>query len=688
MKRGIVILLILVGVLGLAAFAGLGFWIWKIDTTWSPLIEPRLRERQQIGSIRILAKTREGKEQWVGSLTSGRTEERQPLKLSEIPPQLTQAIVNLEDPRFMEHGGFDILGILRAAAANIVRMRYTQGGSTITQQLVKNVFLSNERTLHRKFTELVLAALVEKRFTKDEILEAYMNEVYLGQINNIEIHGVGRAAEYYFGKKLNELETHEVALLAAMIAGPGYYSPWRHMERTRARRDRVLRSLAEAKLILPQELEAAMKKDLPKNPNFVATTRSGYLMDAVREDIVASHTEMEVLRGGFDVHLDLDLDLQERAEKILAQKSTEWGPGFQGIVIAADPTTCTIKAYVGGTDYRVTQLDRIRQSRRPIGSLMKPLELSHLLEEDPKLTLASHFDDTKFKWDYDNGRQSWSPINYDQKFRGSVSLRHSIEESINVPIVKAFYEREPTGNLQTILEPVRAYGLDIPVERALPSALLGAIDQTPRQTIAAYLRFTRQAMGLASDAGDFACRLSFDAKTDSTPPTSGTYGQVGTRLMIAAMEGGLRRGTGKVFGAKMPLNQEWASKTGTSSDKRDSWYVLLSPKLVVLTWMGRDDNQETKYTGATGALPITSDLMLPYAKTETAAWSWPMPKEIQWVTVRADKGCMPSDEVLHKLGMNTHLPTSTTPPPEPFQFEGVSYVYELFRNSALPPKCD
>lgn len=681
---------------------GIGAWIWHIDSTWSPVIEPILRQRNQLGSIRLLARDASGKDQWFGSLTSGRTEERQPLTLAQVPPLMTQAIVSLEDPRFLEHGGFDPWGIARAMYSNLKSFRYAQGGSTITQQLVKNVFLTNEKTLSRKFIELVLSALVEKRFTKDEILEAYMNEVYLGQLGSVEIHGVGRASEYYFGKKVTELEVQDLALIAAMIAGPGVYSPWNHPERARARRDRVLKTLAEGNFILPQELASALSKPLPTKPSFIAAAaRSGYMLDAVREELLASHTEVEILRGGFDFRLHLNPELQGAAEEVLRKKATEWAPGTQGLFIAADPRTCRIRAYIGGTDYRVTQLDRIRQSRRPIGSLMKPLETVPLLDEDPTLNLATTLEDRPLKWSYDKGHGTWSPTNYDGKFRGKITLRKTLEDSINVPIVRIFFEREPTGMLTKFFDPVRAYGLTIPEERALPSALLGAVDQTPRDVLTAYLRLVRQAMGIAQDAGDFACRLSFEEPltspetTPAPPPTTGPgVRQKGAILALTALQGAIRRGTGISLGSRLPIEQAWASKTGTSNDKRDSWYVLMSPDMVYLAWVGRDDNQETPFTGASGALPVVAPLVVPPkpAKGESpapvTAWNWPtLEGELEWVPYDVDGFCIPADDVLSDIHFNTKSPQGGTPPPDMFELKGKKYLYELFRKDARPPRC-
>jgi penicillin-binding protein 1B len=667
-------------------------WIWHIDQTWSPLIEPRIKERQSLGSIRVLAKDKFDKPRWIGSLTSGRFEERQFLKLSEVPPQLVQAIVVLEDPRFLEHGGLDVRGIFRALVTNILALRMAQGGSTVTQQLVKNVFLTSEKTLKRKFTEWVLAALVERRFSKDEILEAYINEVYLGQLGSVQIHGVGRASEYYFGKKVEQLEVHEMALLAAMIAGPGVYSPWRSPDKTRARRDRVLKSLAEANLILPEELQNSLVQPLPGPSSFVASTRAAYLMDALRERLLQERGELALVKGGFDVQLGLDLELQEMAEKNLAELFKSDDPNVQAVVLGGDPRTCEIRVYVGGTNYRVTQLDRIRQSQRPIGSLMKPLEMATLLDQDDTLNLATLVNDQELEWSFDGGRNKWSPQNYDRKFRGPVTVRQTLEESLNVPIARIFFERYPDGLLQEAFDPLRAMGLVIPEDRALPSALLGAVDQSPLTMLTAYLKLARRALGLADTPADLECRPSFEALLDPSlvqPKDSARFGQNGARLVLGALEGAIRRGTSKSLGQRLPLNQTWSGKTGTSSDKRDAWYAALSPGLVLIAWQGRDDNKVTKHTGLSGAVPLVQPLIESYAKREgiSTGFAWPKPERVQWKLVKMPERCRLSDIQEKLLMSKTQVPEQATPPPEPFQIEGTLYAFELFRDGAWPKEC-
>ncbi len=673
------------------------FWIYQIDSEWSPLIETRIQERQSFSSIRVFANDKDGQQKWLSSFTAGRIEERLPLKISDLPPLLVQSIVVLEDPRFLEHGGFDITGILRAALVNIASMRFSQGGSTITQQLVKNVFLTQEKTLKRKFTEIVLAALIENRFSKDEILEAYMNEVYLGQIGSAEIHGVGRGSEYYFNKKVNELELHEVALIAAMIAGPGYYSPWNATERTRARRDRVLNTLFESQLILESELKNAINQALPTKSEKVSGTKAPYLLDALKPQLLEVFDEKNILKGGFDLTLGLDLDLQEKAERKLKDWSQTVDPQQQALIVAADPQSCLIKIYVGGTNYGLTQLDRIRQSKRPIGSLIKPLELEPLL--DSEINLATGLDDSPFEWTYDSGRGKWKPENYDKKYRGLVSVRKTIEQSYNVPIAKLFFKLNPNGLLGDLLSPLKVFDFEIPEDRALPSAILGAIEQRPWEVLNAYVKLTRRAMGLSSDAADLDCRLSFIKSTtlqddligspENTTDPEESFHYESARLVVASLEGAVRRGTSAALGAKLSPNQPWAGKTGSSSDLRDAWYVAMSPHLVLLVWTGRDDNEKTTFSGATGALPLVTDLIQYFATQKSPeTWQWPMPKKLEWHPVHSQKLCRPSETTELILKSQKPEPTLTTPPPASFEWENQSYYYELFKNGVFPPFCE
>jgi penicillin-binding protein 1B len=661
----------------LALSAAAAFFVWSVDREWSVVLKDRILEENNRSSIRVMVRdTVSGEKKWMGSISAGRLEDRQPVALPDVPPLLLQSIVTLEDPRFLGHGGFDTAGILRAMFTNLKMLRYAQGGSTITQQLVKNVFLSNEKTLRRKLTELVLSALVEKKFSKDDILVAYLNEIYFGQLGPVEVHGVARGADYYFGKPLKDLELHEMALLAALVKGPGYYSPWRHAERALTRRNFVLGKLFESQMILESEYQEALKKPLPVRRNLITPFRAPYVMDALRQRLLEEKGESALLSSAFDVTLSLDLELQEQAEKILLEISQSWEPEQQAILFAARPKDCRILGYVGGTHYQVTQLDHIRQIERPIGSLIKPLLLSSLLD-GPDLNLASTFDDQPLEWSYDNKRGKWSPSNFDRKFRGKVRVREILETSLNVPFVRIFFERNPSGLLWDDLDPLRAMGLKAPQDRALPAALLGTVEQSPWRTMEAYLRLTRRALGLASNAADLDCRLDFEEPNAHQNSVSEAvpYGQNGARLSIAALEGALRRGTSMALGSKLSEKQTWAGKTGTSSDQRDSWYALVSPEIVMIGWVGRDDNKETRFTGATGALPLISAWVrsrLKTAELADAEWTWPTPEGMEWKLIDPAVGCERSSSGLSQ-------PLSTTPPPAIFDHEGREAVWEIFK---------
>ncbi|MEO5667340.1 MAG: transglycosylase domain-containing protein [Bdellovibrionota bacterium] len=685
-RSGIIISTCLGGLLAISA--AVIFFVWSIDQEWSGVLKDRILEENNRSSVRVMVRdTVSGEKKWMGSISAGRLEDREPVKLAQVPPLLLQSIVTLEDPRFLGHGGFDSTGILRAMVTNLKTLRYAQGGSTITQQLVKNVLLSNEKTLRRKLTELVLSALVEKKFSKDEILESYLNEIYYGQLGPVEVHGVARAADYYFGKPLQQLELHEMALLAALVKGPGFYSPWKHAERALTRRNFVLGKLFESKMILETEYQEAIKKPLPVRHNLITTFRAPYVMDALRQKLLEERGEAALLSQAFEVTLSLDLGLQEQAEKILLETSQSWEPEQQAILLAADPKTCRILGYVGGTHYQITQLDHIRQIERPIGSLIKPLLLGSLLN-DSKVSLATLVDDQPLEWNFDGTHGKWSPSNFDRKFRGKVHVRDILEKSLNVPFVRIFFDINPSGLLWDQFDPVRALGLKLPQERALPASLLGTVEQSPWRTMEAYLRFTRRALGLATTAADLDCKLNFEevvapAVAPSSPVDNIPYGQAGSRLALAALEGALRRGTSAALGSKIPLTQTWAGKTGTSSDQRDSWYALMSPDIVFLGWVGRDDNKVTRFTGATGALPLVSawvrsrlqDPLLGESK-----WSWPEVPGVGWKLIDPDTGCERSSAGLNK-------PVSTTPPPEVFDIEGHRAVWELFKGDTVLEAC-
>ncbi|MEI7440138.1 MAG: transglycosylase domain-containing protein [bacterium] len=613
--------------------------IKNITEEWSPLLEQRIRSRQQVSTIRVLAKNQKGEDEWISSIVGGHAEVRKNVPLAEVNPMLLEAIVSLEDPRFLSHGGFDVFGIARAAFKNLINLRYKEGASTLTQQLVKNLFLTQEKTLMRKFKEIVLSILVEKRFQKEEILEAYLNEVFMGQVEYPDVLGIQKAAEFYFGKDQSQLEVHEVALISAMVAGSGFYSPFKHPDRALARRNKVLNILLNAEKITQEEFDSALKLPLPKEPHPSFRSKASYAIDEIRDSLVKKDGELRVVLGGYDVQTTLDADLQRQSEELFLKESKTWPKQLQVALVGIDPRTCEYKVYQGGTSYTATQYNRLTRAKRPPGSLIKPLLLAPIISKNSHIHLAKLIQDEEFTWTYDKGRGQWSPKNYDRKYRGTVSLRTTLEQSLNIPFTKIFQELEPNGLLKDIFSPVVNWGLDIPDNRALPSALLGSVEQKPLDMARAYVSLVRTALGYQS-LNDTACTPSFLPKEISSDfLNANKTDQAGALLTLEAMQGVVRRGSARVLGSQLPTNQEWAGKTGTSSDKRDAWFVLASPELVLLAWMGMDQNIETDFTGAWLSSHLIAPLIKNYSENFPDGFSWPINSQLVWKVIDLERGC-------------------------------------------------
>ncbi|MEZ4814881.1 MAG: transglycosylase domain-containing protein [Bdellovibrionota bacterium] len=624
--------------------------VQNIVTEWSPILEQRIRSRHQANSIRILARSRKGAEEWMASIVGGKLDSRKNLTLAEVNPLLLSAIVTLEDPRFLEHGGFDVIGIARAVVKNVLSMSYKEGASTLTQQLVKNLFLTQEKTLSRKGKELVLSTLVEKKFQKEEILEAYINEIFMGQIGYGDILGLQKAAEFYFGKDQSELSVAESALLAAMVAGSAFYSPFKHSERTIARRSKVLKTMLDSEKITQEEYDEAMNSPLPKEPHPSFRSKASYAVEEIRDELMKRDGEERVVLGGFDVETTLDADLQRASEALFLNESKEWPSSLQVALVGIDPRTCEYKVYQGGTSFRQTQYNRLTRAKRPPGSLVKPLLITPLFEESSDVYLAKTINDEPFTWNYDSNRGKWSPQNYDRKFRGEVSIRSTLEQSLNVPFAKLFQEKEPNGLLWNLFSPILPWGMEIPQDRALPSALLGSVEQRPLDMALAYVSLVRTALGISS-FGEAACTPQFlvESAEDDEAVVNSFYGnfssdiksgQVGSLITLEAMQGVARRGTARALGAHLPINQPWGAKTGTSSDKKDAWFVAVSPRLVLLAWLGMDENIETQYTGGWLAKHLVSPLLDTYsASLPPEGFSWPTHARLEWKVIDPERSC-------------------------------------------------
>lgn len=543
-----------------------------------------------------------------------RHEERIVLPLSEIPPGFVHAVLAAEDARFFAHPGFDPLAIARAAWANLRSGQVVQGGSTITQQTVKNLYLGNERTFRRKLRELVMSVLLEIRYPKERILEVYLNEVYLGQRGPVAICGAGAGARHVFGKDLADLGPGEWAALAGMIRNPGGYDPGQHPGRTRARRDQVLDAMVEHGWLAKERAAEEKRSDLRRAGG---TPSSGIALHAV--DWVRSLVRTDARGGGLgvagiDVLTTLDTTLQTAAEAALRRglesldRRVSRGRGgprtLEGAVVALDPRTGEVLALVGGRDYRTSQFNRAVQARRQPGSCIKPFVVLAALEAAADgrpggVTAATLVEDEPVE--IVAGGSSWRPRNYDGSFRGPVPVRAALEESLNVPVVRI---SQAVGTA-AVAEAAARCGLPADL-RPLPSLALGAQEVTPLALAEAYAtiaaggvrRPLRVVREIAPGGGEIAPAAS---------PRRAVRPDV-AYVLTDLLRGVLDRGTA-ASARGLGFSREAAGKTGTTDDTRDAWFVGYTPDLVVLVWVGYDDGSRTGLTGASGALPIWVEVL-------------------------------------------------------------------------------
>jgi penicillin-binding protein 1B len=546
-------------------------------------------------------------------------EEYRPVHLGEVPIALLSAILAAEDHRFFEHGGFDLRGVLRAAWVNLRAGRVTQGGSTITQQLVKNRLLSARRSYVRKLREAWLAALVEWRYPKERIFEAYLNEIYLGQRGPLAVRGVGAAARAYFRKEVHQITLAEAALLAGMARAPNTYSPLLNPERARQRRDVVLARMLELGKIVESEYAAARREPLRVRGAGAPGQSAPYFSDRVRQ-------EVEDLLGGnlggrgARVFTTLDLSLQHFAESAVSRgldrlearvprlrRTASAGPAgrLQAAMVVLDPTTGGIRALVGGRDYLASQFNRAVFARRQPGSAFKPFVYAAALAErdgQPAFTAASLVDDTPIT--LTSGNKPWSPRNYEDRYEGRVTVRRALEQSLNAATVRIALEIGLPEVIQT------AHRLGLTAELApVPAVSLGAFEVTPLEIARAYLPFVNG--GSRPPTSSSVRAISDGDGVDVTParqPPTAVMSAAEAYLMTSLLTGVVTTGTAS-SARSLGVTGEVAGKTGTTNDARDAWFVGYSPSLLALVWVGFDDNDPIGLSGAQAALPIWADFM-------------------------------------------------------------------------------
>jgi penicillin-binding protein 1B len=542
----------------------------------------------------------------IGSVFPIHGEDRLVLAPADVPPLLRAGIKLIEDRRFDEHHGVDVRGIVRAVWANLRARRVVQGGSTLTQQLVKNYFLTDEQSFGRKVTEAVMALRLEKHFSKDDILVAYLNEVYLGQDGSRAIHGFGLGSEYYFAKPLPELDVSELAMLIGIVKGPSYYDPRKHPDRMLARRNLVLQELAHAHLIDDTSASRAAAAPLglrPPGGNYVPA-----YLDLVRRHLKRDYAEADLAAAGLSVYTSLDPRAQAAAERALTQNlkrldaaSKVKNDHLDGAVIVTEPGSGDVIAVVGGRDVGTGGFNRALDARRPIGSLVKPAVYLTALESG-KYNAATLIEDAPFSLKLPDG-SVWAPENFEHEFYGQVPLARALAKSMNVATVKLGLEL----GLPKVAETLQKLGLETaPVLN--PSMLLGTVEMTPLEVVQVYTSLAnggfrarlRAVRAVLDDQGK--ALKSFKVQVEEAAPPDAVY-ELDQMLTLV-----ITHGTASEAAARLPHTVA-AGKTGTSSDTKDSWFAGFTGSYLAVAWVGYDDNRATGLTGAAGALPVWIDTL-------------------------------------------------------------------------------
>ncbi|MDX1803990.1 MAG: penicillin-binding protein 1B [Alcanivorax sp.] len=577
----------------------------------------------------------------IGSIHPRHQEDRVLVKLDQVPPLLVDMLVATEDRSFYQHHGISIRGLTRALLADIRAGGLVQGGSTLTQQLVKNFWLTSDRTVTRKLLEIPMALLLELHYSKEQILEAYLNEVYLGQDGNRAIHGMGLGAQFLFGRPLKELEPHQLATLVALLKGPSWYDPRRHPKRALERRNTVLKVAEEEGALSQADYQKYSARPLEVVPRGASALYAfPAFIDLVRRQLARDYPPEVLSREGLHIHSTLDVLAQLAAERALHDHLQKRDPHerkhLNGAVVVVAPSQGDVLALVSNRQSREAGFNRALDAVRPIGSLAKPAVVLTAVSQPQKYSLATPLEDGPVQVKLPNGKV-WAPQNYDKKSLGAMPMVDVLADSRNQATARLGLDL----GLDKVANTMKTLGVqrDIPL---YPSILLGSLELTPFEVAMMY-------QPLAN--GGFKTRLrSITDVLDKSGKPLARY-PVSTEevespgpafLTQWAMQQVIEEGTGRGARSQLPEDLKIAGKTGTSDDLRDAWFAGFSANHLAVVWVGRDDNQGTGLTGASGALPVWTSLM---AHLPERSLSQKLPPGVKWVWVSGDgqhqsaKGC-------------------------------------------------
>jgi len=563
----------------------------------------------------------------IGSIYPQHGEDRVLVRLSDIPPLLGETLIAVEDKNFAHHVGFSIKGIARAFMTNLRAGEVVQGGSTLTQQLVKNFYLSRERSLWRKVQEVFMAMLLELHYSKADILEAYINEVYLGQSGARGIHGFGLAATHYFNRPLNALSPSQLALLVGVVKGATFYNPWVHQERALARRNIVLGIMFDEGLL--EEVAYQRALNTPLNVVNKTARRSQYpaYLDLVKRQLLQDYDEQDLQAEGLKIFTTFSLRAQRSAEQAITQRLERFDPNkqqqLQGAAIITKVGSGEVLAVVGDRNASFSGFNRALDAKRQIGSLVKPFVYLTALETH-QYNLISPLDDSPLSITLDNG-DSWSPRNFSRESHDSPWLLHALNYSYNQSTARLGLEL----GVDSVLDTLQRAGLQ---ERPapLPSLLLGALSLSPLEVSHLYHTLAADGVYTPLRAIDSVLDAQGNALKRYPLKSEARMAIEHSHLMHYALQSTMRIGTGRSAYTVLPNTLMVAGKTGTTNDQRDSWFAGYSGEHLGVVWVGQDNNQPTRLTGSSGALKIWSDIFKD-VPTQSLAQNTPDTIEYFWI---------------------------------------------------------
>ncbi|MFP5519599.1 MAG: transglycosylase domain-containing protein [Bdellovibrionia bacterium] len=524
------------------------------------------------------------------------------ITLGDISPLCPQAIMAIEDSNFFEHDGYSLKSIGRAFIKNISAGRSRQGGSTITQQLVKNYFLTPEKTIERKLKEFAMAVRLESKFNKDQIIETYMNIIYMGQSGSFQVRGYGAASRFYFNKSAADLELPDCALLAAIINSPGLYNPFKNPERAKQRRDLVLKKMQELQMIDQKMFELSSKKPLPTRAPSLATETAPYFLNSVRKQ----SENLGLQWQGLKIFTALDLRTQERGQKAIEnhlknlessgkfKKFKSEGKNLEAVLISINNETGLVHTAIGGRNFRKSQYNRLTSAHRQAGSTIKPFVFltAFLKDHDPDELILDEKITLKV------GSKKWSPENYDKLFHGEVTLTEALKKSYNASTVAL---AEKVG-MPEVLQTLELAGFTSQIPK-VPSIYLGSFEVYPIELIQAYLKIANNgnntSLSFIERIYDDSGLLVFEQQTLQDQVFDPEKVMQLKEILHQATQDGTASAIGRANYPRKALG-----KTGTTSDYKDAWFVGADELNTTLVWVGYDDNTATGLTGASGAIPI------------------------------------------------------------------------------------